>query len=377
MREKKAIYIIPEVDMNKEPIPIPNDDVRSYKIDLENKKNTLNDKGGVEAYALPEEGKMRPVFYIQKGGRLYFGYTPRLRLLYDHSVKEGVPQIHAPKKTEEIKIDFAKAMFGYSNQNGNAYRSKLSFTDAVVRESENVKPGAEQRVILSSPKPTSCLDYICTDDKGNPRSYNANKFELRGVKQYWIRENAVPSDEKKAEQGKVDKVSSVLRPLAEKTVFKGTVRFQNLTQKELGLLLWSIRLNKDSWMNIGKAKAYGYGTVAVQITGARKICISKAYSLDGTLNLKPYEDIDVDAAINHYKIEMNQWLKKEKSSLSIEEQPSVSDFLRMKDSKNIPGDNDIRYMRIGSKKNEYQKRTKTLPSVKEVQEKRSSKKKGD
>lgn len=366
MDEKKAVYIIPEVDMNKEPILIPENDVNAYKIDLENKKNALKSKGGVEAYALPEEGEIRPVFYIQKGGAVYFGYTPRLRLFFDHSIAEGLPQNHISSRP-----DFATAMFGYSNQDGSAYRSKLSFTDAVVQVSEKVKPGDVQRVILSSPKPSSYLDYICVDQKGNPLSYNADHFQLRGVKQYWIRKNPVPSEAKKGEKNKEDKVSSALRPLPEETVFNGTVRFQNLTQKELGLLLWSIRLNEHSWMNIGKAKAYGYGTVAVQITGARKISISKAYSLDGILNLKPYEDIDVDVAIDGYKTKMNQWLKTKGSSSSIEELPSVKDFFRMKDSTKIPRDNDIRYMSIDRK--EYKNRTKPLPSVEEVQKKGTGK----
>ena len=52
---------------------------------------------------------------------------------------------------------------------------------------------------------------------------------------------------------------------------------KNLTEEELGLLLWAIRLEKNSQMNIGKAKAYGYGRVSVVIKSAKKIDLQKSY----------------------------------------------------------------------------------------------------
>lgn len=61
MNEKKAVYIIPEIDRTKECITIPEKDIRAFKIDLKKKENTLKQFGGKKYFDLPQEGEMRPV----------------------------------------------------------------------------------------------------------------------------------------------------------------------------------------------------------------------------------------------------------------------------------------------------------------------------
>ena len=185
MNEKKAVYIIPQIDKNKERIIIPEEDIRAFRIDLKKKENTLKRFGGKEYFDLPKEGEMRPVFYIRLDGRLYFGFTPRLRLFYDHTVKEGLRQ-----SWKTGGIDYAKAMFGFAAPE-KSYKSKLSFSDAVLQE--EVGCGKEQELILAEPKPTSYFDYL--KQGGNtPATYNTDNFELRGVKQYWLHNGLVPVD---------------------------------------------------------------------------------------------------------------------------------------------------------------------------------------
>ena len=123
MIEKKAVYIIPEMDEGGEIIKIPREDIDSYKRDYEGKKNQIEtiDK---KFFRLPEDGEIKPVFYIDtrddrdeeekrdngnkdvgnkekgdKKGRIYFGFTPRLRLFYDKDIYEGIP---AEQKEEGI-----------------------------------------------------------------------------------------------------------------------------------------------------------------------------------------------------------------------------------------------------------------------------------
>ncbi len=351
MNEKKAVYIIPEIDKNKESIPIPEEDVRAFKIDLNKKRNTLKQFGGEKYFDLPEEGKMRPVFYIQLDGRLYFGFTPRLRLFYDHTLKKGLkPEL------KRDGIDYAKALFGYTSPE-KSYKSKLSFTDAVLEDNAGI--GAEQKLILAEPKPTSYLDYL-KQNKDTPVTYNTDGFELRGVKQYWLHKSLVQTD------GGVinENAASTICPLREGTKFAGKIRFQNLTEDELGLLLWAVRLNEGSQMNVGKAKSYGYGRISVTIPKARKFDLQRAYQSDGILCLDPFDNIEIDQTIESYKTAINQYLGKK----TIDELPHIRDFFDMKDSRRIPDDVDTRYMKIKNEnhKNEYQSRTKPLPTVKTV-----------
>ena len=349
MNQKKVVYIIPEIDKNKPAIEIPKRDVRAFWIDMKKKENTLKQFGGRKYFDLPEVGKTKPIFYIELDGRLYFGFTPRLRLFYDHTIKEGLRQ-----KTKKGRIDYAKAMFGYSGPDGS-YKSKISFSDAVVLG--EAKEGESRSLILAEPKPTSYLDYLKPD--GNEGvTYNDDGFELRGVKQYWLHNEPVATQA--ANIKNKEKVASVIRPLEKGTRFAGKIRFQNLTKDELGLLLWAVRLNPDSWMNVGKAKAYGYGNISVKITAAKRLDLAKAYSLDGLLNLNPFGDIDIDGAIKEYKEEIGRFL----GGRSVDELPHIKEFFMMKDSKRIPDNDKTRYMSIDKK--EYQSRKEVLPGVESV-----------
>ena len=350
MNEKKAIYIIPEIDRSQDPIQIPEKDVTAFKIDLKKRKNALKQFENEEKdfFSLPEEGKEKPVFYIQLGEKLYFGFTPRLRLFYDHTVKEGLKENH-----KEGIIDYAKAMFGYSNSS-SSYKSRLSFSDAVNTE-KSAKKVKTEKVILAEPKPTSYLDYLKQDSK-TCYTYNTSDFEIRGMKQYWLH-----SDYQKCDINGKEKAASVINPLSSGTIFSGKVRFQNLTRDELGLLLWSLNLRDESWMNIGKGKAFGYGNISLKITSARVFDKKKAYLSDITLDLEPFDEIVPEEYIAYYKEYISNKLQVE----DIEKVPMIRTFVNMKDSTKIPDAEDVRYMKIDKK--EYSSNRKVpLPSVDDV-----------
>lgn len=349
MNEHKAIYIIPSIKTDYDesekdfPIQVMQKDVEAFQTDLNKRETTLKQFGGRKHFDLPGEGKMRPVFYIQDGGRLYFGFTPRLRLFYDHTIAEGIPADH-----KKESLDYAKALFGFSADK-TAYKSRVSFSDAIIKN--NKVPGGTKYAILSEPKPTSYLDYVKQEESGGT-SYNDDAFELRGVKQYWLRDKAdssVPLDKQNKEY-----VSS-FEPLPPGTKFAGKIRFNNLKKEELGLLLWSISLNGRAEMNIGKAKAYGYGRISMDITDAVRMDLPKAYAMTG-LELAPWEKLDEAGLINEYKEQLRKFLGKRP-----EDEESIKILLRMKDPLAKPDDDTTRYMDID--KQEYQNRKDPLPNA--------------
>ena len=305
------------------------------------------EKEALVFFGLPQrDGDRKPVFYIECGERLYFGFTPRLRLFYDYEISQGIKKEH-----KKGTLDYCKAIFGYSDQK-ESYKSKVSFSDAVAEfgeEEEWTNP------ILRSPKPTSYLDYLVqgTNNPNQAVTYNDSNMQLRGIKQYWLHKEiarwARDADEKER-----------FSPLEENTEFKGKIRFWNMTEDELGLLLWSIQLDPEkSWMNIGKAKPYGYGSISLKLTSVKKLDKQKAYSTE-RLELDPFTDINVEEMIRVYKERMNQFLDKYK----IDELPNIKDFFDMKDYTKIPDESKIIYMSIDNK--EYQNREKPLPSIKET-----------
>lgn len=352
MPEKKVVYVIPQIDMEAGTIELDSKDVVAFRRDYEGKKTTLG-KGNQKYFSLPEEGETRPVFYVQVGKRTYFGYTPRLRLFYDKYVKAGLYQ-------KETKIDYAKALFGTAKK-GESFKSRVCFQDAWTESTNALEP---VELILSSPKPTSCLDYL--EDREEPDEFAAtynDEFCLRGIKQYWLKEEANPEQVQVVHNENEDenKASCWIRPLEAGATFQGTVTFSNLSKDELGLLLWSLELNSESEQNLGKAKALGYGRVKINVTRLSLFQNAKAYDSD-KFSFEPFADGDKDEFIKYYQEFISQWLGRD-----IQTVKEIQDFLMMKNSQLIPSSNKTEYMKIANR--DYQRRVKDvvpLPRISEV-----------
>lgn len=345
MREKKTIFIIPDIDWKKQVMKLSKEEIQSFQRDFEKRKTQIKNN---PFFNLPiKEGKEKPVFYVQYKKRNYFGFTPHLRVFYDKTIKDGI-------KPREASLDYCRAMFGTTSKD-ESYQSRLSFQDApIVKE----KTDKLVKKLLASPKPTSCLNYIENVNQDNPfpPTYN-NDFQLRGIKQYWLHEQADPGIQ---ENIKNDKMITKMYPLQAGSIFQGKIRFHNLRPDELGLLIWGVELNPRSQQNIGKAKAYGYGRVAIQVDKLEMFNYETAYDLE-QLVLNPMKKIEKEPYIKAFKEEMKQFLGRD-----LEAMPNIQDFFLMKEI--IPKKEKIRYMTL----NEYQVQKKPLPKIKEMKEKNNN-----
>lgn len=93
--------------------------------------------------AWPENGEIKPVFYIELDGKLYFGFTPRLRLFYEKEIYDGLS-----KEQRDNSLDYCKSMFGFATDN-ESYRSRLSFQEAVI--DKNISENGKTAVVLGEP----------------------------------------------------------------------------------------------------------------------------------------------------------------------------------------------------------------------------------
>ena len=270
MNQKKAFYVIPEMAELpvSEWIPIAPQDIDSFKRDFEGRKNQLTVATGFNLakmekdekeelkkevsrfFGLPENGEIKPVFYIELDGKLYFGFTPRLRLFYEKEIYDGLS-----KEQRDNSLDYCKSMFGFATDN-ESYRSRLSFQEAVI--DKNISENGKTAVVLGEPKPTSYLDYL-VGKNGEAVTYRGD-FALRGMKQYWLH-----TKEAASVLGNNKDVGSDFYPYPKETSFTGQIRFSNLSEEELGMLLWSLLLEKNSQQNIGKGKPYGFGRVEISL----------------------------------------------------------------------------------------------------------------
>lgn len=265
-RVPNGLYIFPEADYSTRPERFSKDDELSYREDWENRRNNLNAYYDPDFWKLPEEGQTKPVFYIRFEGHTYCGMSLFLRIGYRYPLSKGLPC-----EWDDSVMDYPHAILGYASRE-RSQRSRVSFSDCTI--CGNAQEMAPVSMILASPKPSYYAGYVNpVNNKAN--HYSNDNFELRGFKQYWLKEPVETS----VELGK-EKVGTKLRPLPVGTRFTGVVRFKNLTPAELGLLLWSLRLEEGCYQTVGMGKPYGYGRMKLTIDSLTEYSIDNLYSGD-------------------------------------------------------------------------------------------------
>ena len=271
--------------------------------------------------------------------------------MLEHYHDNDVELYTALTNTITMKDNMKRALMRNLKAQKKPYFGRIVFWDE-TEEKEEVQ------LTLAEPKPTSYYDYLKAES-GMAVTYNNSNFELRGVKQYWLRNKTVVPEVTSSA------VATVMQPLEHGSRFRGKVRFKNLTRDELGLLLWSMKLKENCWMNVGKAKAYGYGNISLQLLSVKQVNLEQAYKNGAALCLNPWEEISVEEMIQEYKTAINKTL----GGKQIEELPHVKEFFMMKDASAMPDPKDIRYMKLELKEYQFRK-DKVLPEIKELVKKK-------
>ncbi len=360
------LYVFPEADSNAEPVPISETDEISYKQDWEARQNSLKAYYDVNFWALPKEGEEKPVFYIRHEEHTYFGMSLFLRIGYRHSMAEGLPDKHKEKAGGEL--DYPHAILGFADKD-RAFRSRVSFED--FRLISETKESNEIKTVLGEPKPSWYTGYV-TDAK----NYTDDDFKLRGYKQYWLHE----AEAAKPPEGKEDAAFlSTLRPLPEESKFSGVIRYKNLNEDELGLLLWTLRLDDGCYQSLGMGKPYGFGRMRVEIDSLREYDFAKLYSLDSLNGLSYQEGKEkVGTYISAYEAFAEQKFfgevdnsGKKKKNRTIRGQANIQDFFFL--HREIRRKEDVSYMDL----KEYQNITAPLETIKDVRESQTQEEKTD
>lgn len=348
--EKKTThYIINEVDTEAEIIKLSDKEIRAYKEDL-----VRNKKKGTY-YKLPKKGeKAKPIFYAIYNGIHYFGFTPYLRIFYDNSILDGVPEAH---KNKDV-LDYAKAIFGFTAAEGKGSKKKLTYTGYKGRVSfgdleilGNPIYAKEAIIVGAEPKATCFPNYLeqpFGNDKSKLISYNDEDFKIRGIKQYWLKNKVITLK---------SKVDVKIRPLDKGNRFTGEIYFNNLHEDELGLLLWSLKLEEGCYHNIGMGKPYGYGKIKIEDMKVKVDNLCKKYSV---FSFDYRESVDENYYIDTYKKFVKERYRLDKE---IEDFEIIKSFFAIK-SLILPED-ETRNMHLsgnGLKHNEFSERA-ALPRI--------------
>lgn len=230
-----------------------------------------------------------PVFYCppeKPGGEvLLFGHSPNFRIPYAPAAdgKAASPAALVPSiLNDPVAVDLSEAIFGFArgqkSADDQARPGRVFFSDALCKKGANdsiwLVEGHQHAMtpqILSSPKPSAFQQYLEQPhaEKRHLRHYGSDPdtTRIRGYKLYWHQGN-VGLVETQAKQEDVEKAPSQytsIKAVKAEVAFEFTLRFENLSDVELGALLWVLKVAGDRRyrLSLGMGKPRGFGAVAI------------------------------------------------------------------------------------------------------------------
>jgi CRISPR/Cas system CSM-associated protein Csm3 (group 7 of RAMP superfamily) len=217
-----------------------------------------------------------PVFYRQIGNSIIsFGHAKYHRIPYSLTIGDHIIQNNISL------LDFSESIFGTLDQS-----SKIFFEDAIIKGDINyelIEPQSPK--ILSSPKPTTYQHYLEQPEgiktiQSKLNMWSQEGVQIRGHKNYWHRQTSSNNSDKNTwiETGKITKSNpEKINPLSPGTFFIARIRFENLTNEELGAILFVIDLPEGCCHKLGMGKPLGLGSVKISINTLKIIDRVKRY----------------------------------------------------------------------------------------------------
>jgi len=412
MDKKHMHWVINEADTSKKPIEVDEYIITLYKNDKNREAKSL-----VDMLEDKENSKHEvPCFYLtnEKDEIIFFGHTGMFRLAYEKTIGDHIP----PELKNPNITDIAEAIFG----NEKTHAGRVFFEDAYIDEKHKYElKDAIIPKILSDPKPTCFQHYLEQSEENldkhpkNLAHYNTEGAVIRGYKLYWHRDakyyeeeeisydiaefNRLLNDFGKTKEdfsefiidenngkikislkkkmpddikeiiiksiGEYENQHTVFKRIEKGAIFRGRIRFENLSEVELGALLFALDLPEGLAHKIGMGKPLGLGSVKIK---------PQLYLSDRS---KRYSDLLVEwdglseenAKIAKIKKEFEDYVLKNLN----EKLPSLWDNTRMKEFRIMlnfdkkPENEKTRYMLIKNDKDENEfKYRNVLPKPSEV-----------
>ncbi|MCC2693899.1 TIGR03986 family CRISPR-associated RAMP protein [Nodularia sp. LEGE 04288] len=266
-KHMEFVFGFPKSNANDD-ITIPNEMIQEYKEQItEGQKQLLGEEAVLQ--------EMQPVFYIiQDSSLVFFGHAMMFRLPYEKSVEKFVPEEF---RNSEI-LDIAESIFGWvKEEKSNKYQarsSRIFITDAtcVTTNKPIWQTGDSDKTIkpkiLGSPKPTTFQHYLVqtnTDRKELQHYAKQPKLEtvIRGHKLYWHKGSSPPIE---LDNQVSESQTTAIKPIQTGINFKFKVYFENLSDIELGTILWVLDIaQSDKYrLKLGMGKPLGMGAVKIE-----------------------------------------------------------------------------------------------------------------
>lgn len=329
-----------------------------------------------------------------------------IKKIFSNQYKEEV----YTKILSSMKIfDISEAIFG----NETDFSSRVFFEDAIINKNQEdyfMEIGIPK--ILSNPKATTFQNYLVQKDmdKKKLEHYN-NETSIRGYKFYWHKsgnywsETELSFDKKnfnlflneknlnlkqfekfiiKNDKDKIninidiskidthlkkllldsiglyEKQHTKIKPIKPKVKFKSIIRFENLSDVELGALLFALDLPNECYHKIGMGKPLGLGSVKIRpklyLSDRQKRYKSFFEELNNPL-LESKKIIDFKNTFEKYIISITHYI-------SIWNSERIKEFyhlLNFEKGKKLESEGKTRYMEMKSENDNEFKQRPVLP----------------
>ena len=138
----------------------------------------------------------------------------------------------------------------------NSYRGRVFFSDAIIDKNVNT---LTLSLLLGGPR-------VEEKEPAMRRFYTTSSGKIRGRKFFWHQKKLFAKNDLIDNFPKnTRKVMSTVSCIDINHEFKFEVHFEKLTAEELGVLIYSLELEKGLLHKFGRAKAYGFGSCEIKV----------------------------------------------------------------------------------------------------------------
>ena len=292
---RKNHYIVLPADNSATSIEISEDAIRDYRNSLtdfqqgkpfkDHPKNPFDENMGFLKVN-------RPIFYCEsKTGKsvvTLFGQSPNFRIPYiaKNDMKAATAVDFIPEDVgDSDQIDLADAIFGFvrrrnkkkepisatDDKREQSRSGRVFISDAHYKTDENAIWLTDDTItpqILASPKPTTFQHYLVQPEytkavKNKLKHYGESITEtiIRGHKLYWhkgdVSKKQIETDATEAEILEKQSQYTEIKPIKAGVSFEFTIHFENLSDVELGALLWVLTLSGENTEKLKLLNLYG------------------------------------------------------------------------------------------------------------------------
>lgn len=239
---------------------------------LINQRNEREEKAGNNKFYLKEIEENEPVIFREENGKINLTFSEIPRLRFKLSPYDLIPESFRACSNKD-RLCFACRLFGTTGNDNvkdtetkiNALAGRVFFSDLL---SDNIEEKDFFNIVLKplgEPHPSLATFYL---KKG---SYDDRTATIRGRKFYWHHKEKISAGEnykiyeKSIISERKEKFNSTISALKPGNKFNFEISFKNLTDEELGVLIYALELEDNLLHKVGKAKALGFGSSKIVI----------------------------------------------------------------------------------------------------------------